>query len=138
MCAQHHHLVPVSSLLSEEQRRWLRTGVHQPGGKLPRVLDTGERISFALMRECLQAGWVEPWSANPVLDKEDIRICRLTENGRRALEQDSVIRVDFTQWKKDAPQSVQQKRPVTTICDSSKMVSAVAGLRFQEDLSPRG
>lgn len=137
MCAQYHHLVPMSPPLSEEQRRWLRTGLGQPGGKLPRHTDAGECVAPALVQACLAAGLVEPWARNPVLGDEDIRVCRLTEAGRVALASESVIRVDFTQWKRDTSVSHPvSRRLVDTRCGRG-LVSAAAGLRIQEDL-PQG
>lgn len=138
MRAQHHHLVPALSPLSEEQRRWLRTGLNQPGGKLSRCDEKGKRVCAALVRDCLQAGFVQAWSRNPVLGDSDIRICRLTEKAREALEADSVIKVDFTQWKKDT--TVPRAKTVSSDIArrSGDLVSAAAGLRLQEDVSHRG
>ena len=68
---------------SPTQRRWLRRGLDQPGGKLPLFDGDGQRISERTVRSCLEKGWAEPWFANPL--KPDWMVCKLTENGRRVL-----------------------------------------------------
>lgn len=65
------------------QRRWLARGVDQPGGKLPLFDGQGRAVPHATIRACLDAGWAEPWFANPV--KPDWLVCKLTEAGRRAI-----------------------------------------------------
>ena len=67
------------------QRRWLRRGLDQPGGKLPLFDPQGQRVSANLVRACLAAGWAEPWFDNPL--KPDWLVCRLTEAGRRVLQE---------------------------------------------------
>jgi hypothetical protein len=68
---------------SERQIHWLRRGLTQPGGKLPLFDEQGQRIDDKLIRACLDAGWAEPWFANPL--KPDWLVCRLTEPGRAML-----------------------------------------------------
>lgn len=69
---------------SETQRRWLRRGLSQPGGKLPLFDEEGRRIGAQTVRSCLEAGWAEPWFSNPT--KPDWLVCKLTPAGREALE----------------------------------------------------
>jgi hypothetical protein len=68
------------------QRRWLARGADQPGGKLPLFDHEGRAVPQVTIRTCLDAGWAEPWFANPV--KPDWLVCKLTEAGRRALRPD--------------------------------------------------
>lgn len=65
------------------QRRYLERGLHQPGGKLPLFDLNGQEIDRRTIRTCIQHGWAEPWFPNPV--KPDWVVCRVTEQGRRAL-----------------------------------------------------
>ena len=65
------------------QRRWLRRGLGQPGGKLPLFTQDGKRVSAAMVRACLISGWAEPWFANPL--KPDWLVCKLTDLGRHAV-----------------------------------------------------
>lgn len=105
MSPTHPSLVPtILNQPSEEQRRWLRMGLHQAGGKLPLYDEQGNRISHAVITSCEQAGWAEPWAANPTRSKW--QVCRLTEAGRNGLLKEGVIRVDFTQWKRDSGDQV--------------------------------
>ncbi len=126
-------LVPPSSAPTEEQRRWLRSGLHQPGGKLPLYDAEGGRVSALLIEACLQAGWAEPWVPGPTLAK--VRICRLTATGKASLEGDGVIRVDFTQWKRDTSSGTLPLSPVAPP-SAVTMPSSAAGLLLQEP-SPR-
>lgn len=94
-------LVPaVLNQPSDEQRRWLRMGLQQAGGKLPLYDESGKRIEHAVITSCVQAGWAEPWAINPL--RANWQVCRLTEAGRSAVLKEGVIRVDFTQWKRDS------------------------------------
>lgn len=70
---------------SENQLRWLRRGLGQPGGKLPLFDGDGKRISAQTVRSCLEAGWAEPWFANPT--KPDWLVCKLTDAGREIAAQ---------------------------------------------------
>lgn len=101
-------LIPQPPMPSEEQRNWLAAGLAQPGGKLPLYDSKGARISASLIRECVKAGWASPWALNPI--NEENLICRLTEAGRAAVARDkdkeAVIRVDFSQWKRDTGELV--------------------------------
>jgi hypothetical protein len=62
--------------LSAPQKRWLRKGLDQPGGKLPLFDDNGREIPVRTIRACIDAGWAEPWFSNPI--KPDWLVCRLT------------------------------------------------------------
>ncbi len=66
------------------QAAWLARGLDQPGGKLPLFDDDGGRIGERTIRSCLRQGWAEPWFDNPV--KPDWLVCKLTGEGRRALD----------------------------------------------------
>ncbi len=67
------------------QRRWLRRGLQQPGGKLPLFDRQGQRVSERTVRACLDQGWAEPWFTNPL--KPDWLVCKLTESGRKVAAQ---------------------------------------------------
>ena len=69
---------------SQAQLKWLSRGLDQPGGKLPLFDRDGKRVSPQMVRACLDAGWAEPWFANPL--KPDWLVCKLTEAGRRAVD----------------------------------------------------
>ncbi len=71
--------------LSESEMMYLRPGLTQPGGKLPLFDVTGQRIDPRVQRACIQKGLCEPWFANPM--KPDWLVCRLTDEGRKALSQ---------------------------------------------------
>ena len=75
---------PTARRPSRAQRRWLRRGLGQPGGKLPLFDRSGQRISERLVRACIRHGWAEPWFDNPL--KPDWLVCRLTESGRTVAE----------------------------------------------------
>ena len=66
------------------QRRYLETGLKQPGGKLPLFDHNGQRINPKTIRSCLDHGWCERWYANPI--KPDWLVCRLTPSGRAAID----------------------------------------------------
>lgn len=68
---------------TEPQRRWLARGADQPGGKLPLFDGEGRAVPQATVRACLDAGWAEPWFANPV--KPDWLVCKLTDEGYRVV-----------------------------------------------------
>ncbi|GAB6053632.1 hypothetical protein JCM17960_24520 [Magnetospira thiophila] len=65
------------------QRRWLKRGLDEPGGKLPLFDDQGQKVSERTIRSCIHHGWAEPWFANPL--KPDWLVCKITEAGRAAL-----------------------------------------------------
>lgn len=67
------------------QRRYLRRGLKQPGGKLPLFDEHGQQISMETIRACIRHGWAEPWFANPI--KPDWLVCKLTVEGRSAIEE---------------------------------------------------
>lgn len=66
------------------QRRWLKRGLDQPGGKLPLFDARGQQVSTRLVRACVEAGWAEPWFDNPL--KPDWLVCRLTPAGRQQVD----------------------------------------------------
>jgi hypothetical protein len=67
------------------QRRWLRGGLDQPGGKLPLFDGNGQRVSERTVRSCIAHGWAEPWFTNPL--KTDWLVCKLTHLGRVVAEE---------------------------------------------------
>ena len=67
------------------QRRWLRGGLDQPGGKLPLFDRNGQRVSERTVRSCIAHGWAEPWFSNPL--KPDWLVCKLTHLGRVIAEE---------------------------------------------------
>ncbi|MBO6893265.1 MAG: hypothetical protein JJ866_15080 [Roseibium sp.] len=69
--------------LSAPQKRWLRKGLKQPGGKLPLFDDNGREIPARTIRACIDAGWAEPWFSNPI--KPDWLVCKLTPAAFEAL-----------------------------------------------------
>jgi hypothetical protein len=69
--------------LSSGQRRWLKRGLGQPGGKLPLFDENGQRVSPRTVQSCIEHGWAEPWFSNPL--KPDWLVCKLTERGRSVL-----------------------------------------------------
>lgn len=68
------------------QRRWLRGGLEQPGGKLPLFDENGQRYSERTVRRCVENGWAEPWFANPL--KPDWLVCKITHLGRVIARED--------------------------------------------------
>ncbi len=74
-----------AGLMTSGQRRYLARGLKQPGGKLPLFDEGGQEISHRTIEACLTHGWARPWSRNPV--KPGWFVCRLTEEGYRALGQ---------------------------------------------------
>jgi len=74
-----------AGFMTSGQRRYLARGLKQPGGKLPLFDEQGQEISHRTIEACLTHGWARPWSRNPV--KPGWFVCRLTEEGYRALGQ---------------------------------------------------
>lgn len=75
--------VSVAPGITRVQVNWLRRGLDQPGGKLPLFDEFGQSIHPRTVTRCIEAGWAEPWFANPI--KPDWRVCKLTDAGRRQL-----------------------------------------------------
>jgi len=71
---------PATQKPSVAQRRYLKRGLKQPGGKLPIFDSSGQQISAKTINYCIERGWAEPWFDNPI--KPDWLVCRLTERGR--------------------------------------------------------
>lgn len=69
---------------TQAQWAWLARGLDQPGGKLPLFDERGQRISPRTIKACIDAGWAEPWFANPL--KPEWLVCKLTPAGREAIE----------------------------------------------------
>lgn len=69
---------------NEGHREYLARGLNQPGGKLPLFDLDGQRINAQTIQECIEAGWCEPWYANPI--KPDWLVCRLTKQGKTCFE----------------------------------------------------
>ncbi len=77
---------PAFSRPTPVQRRWLRGGLDQPGGKLSLFDDNGQRISERTVQSCITRGWAEAWFQNPL--KPDWVVCKLTHLGRAIAEED--------------------------------------------------
>ncbi|MBM3567645.1 MAG: hypothetical protein FJX46_02695 [Alphaproteobacteria bacterium] len=73
----------ASARPSAAQRRYLESGLTQPGGKLPLFDEQGQRVPEKVVRGCVERGWAEPWFKNPL--KPDWLVCKLTDKGRVAL-----------------------------------------------------
>ena len=69
-----------------QQRKWLRRGLNQAGGKLPLFDEHGQKVSDRTVNACIEHGWAEPWFNNPL--KPDWQVCKLTDAGRRLLTGD--------------------------------------------------
>ena len=69
--------------LTAPQKRWLKRGLEQPGGKLPLFDENGREIPARTIRACIDAGWAEPWFSNPI--KPDWLVCKLTHAAIEAL-----------------------------------------------------
>ena len=68
---------------TKPQRRWLKRGLDQAGGKLPLFDENGQQVSVRTVRSCIESGWAEPWFSNPL--KPDWLVCKLTEAGRAVI-----------------------------------------------------
>ncbi len=68
---------------SPVQRRWLKRGLDQPGGKLPLFDSDGQAVDPRTIQACVEQGWAEPWFANPL--KPEWLVCKLTPSGRAAI-----------------------------------------------------
>ncbi|MCW2308279.1 hypothetical protein [Rhodobium gokarnense] len=64
---------------TDVQRRYLESGLDQPGGKLPLFDANGRRYSAKTVEACIANGWAEHWFANPL--KPDWLVCKLTPAG---------------------------------------------------------
>jgi len=78
---------PTARGPSQAQRRYLKRGLKQAGGKLPIFDHAGQQISAKTIKHCIAQGWAEPWFENPI--KPDWLVCRLTEWGRDLLADES-------------------------------------------------
>jgi hypothetical protein len=65
---------------SPEELAWLMSGVFQMGGMLPNFDAARMHIPDKVVKACVDAGWVEPWFADPA--KKGRLIHKLTEEGR--------------------------------------------------------
>ena len=70
--------------LSAQEQSYLQKGLNQPGGKLPLFDESGQEISRRVINNCMEKGYAQRWFANPL--KPEWLVCRLTEQGRRALK----------------------------------------------------
>jgi len=69
--------------ISKHERDYLRSGLNQPGGKLPLFDENGQKINATIIEACLNKGLAERWFANPM--KPDWMVCRLTSEGRKSV-----------------------------------------------------
>ena len=70
------------------QQCWLRRGLNQPGGKLPLFDEFGQRFHPRTIQRCVDAGWAEPWFANPI--HPNWQVCKLTDSGRKQVRRQAV------------------------------------------------
>jgi hypothetical protein len=70
---------------TQTQRRWLKRGIDQPGGKLPLFDNAGQLVNPQTIRSCITQGWAEPWFFNP--RKPDWLVCKLTDAGRALFDE---------------------------------------------------
>ncbi len=66
---------------TEEQAKYLRSGLGQPGFKLALFDPLGRPVGPRLIDTCVVRGWAEPWFDDPRLP--GWRVCRLTDHGRK-------------------------------------------------------
>lgn len=66
------------------ERAYLRSGLEQPGRKLPLFDRAGQPVPPKVIRACLARGWAERWFANPLAP--EWLVCRLTDKGATALQ----------------------------------------------------
>lgn len=71
----------VDGAPTDGQRKWLRRGLDQPGGKLPLFDDLGQKVSTRTVQSCIERGWAQPWFNNPL--KPGWIVCKLTDDGRK-------------------------------------------------------
>ena len=76
----------ATAKLTSAQRRYLRRGIAQPGGKLPLFDEHGQAVNSRTVRACVEAGLAEPWFHNPM--KPDWLVCKLTDKGCEAISSD--------------------------------------------------
>ncbi len=69
--------------LTARERDYLKSGITQPGGKLPLFDNKGQRINPTIIKSCVSKGYAARWFANPI--KPDWLVCRLTDEGRKAV-----------------------------------------------------
>lgn len=65
------------------QKKYLKLGDKQPGGKLPLFDDNGQRIHERTIQACMRAGWCEPWARNSIEPKW--LVCKLTADGKQII-----------------------------------------------------
>ena len=68
---------------SREQVRYLRSGLGQPGLKLPLFDGRGRPVGPRTIEACVDRGWAEPWFEAP--RAKGWRVCRLTDRGVEAV-----------------------------------------------------
>ena len=73
----------VHSRPTNAQKKYLKLGSNQPGGKLPLFDQNGQRINERTIQACMKAGWCEPWARNPIEPKW--LVCKLTKDGQEVI-----------------------------------------------------
>ena len=104
------------------QRAWLQRGLGEPGGKLPIFDAEGRQIDQRTVQSCIDAGWAEPWIANPI--KPDWLICRLTDKGRNLAQAQEKApqgkgiqekpRAELSRPARSQPHVTAEKKPAKT------------------------
>jgi hypothetical protein len=102
---QHHG--PTAS-----QRAWLQRGLDEPGGKLPMFDAEGRQVDQRTVQSCIDAGWAEPWIANPI--KPDWLICRLTDKGRSLAQTQERVSQEKARPIRSQPHVTVEKKPAKT------------------------
>jgi len=75
------------------QRKYLKLGLNQPGGKLPLFDKDRQKVKATTIRACMSQGWCKPWFANPI--EPSWLVCQLTDVGRVAVDkQNSKIMIN--------------------------------------------
>jgi hypothetical protein len=77
-------MAKVMTRLSAQEQSYLRSGLNQPGGKLPLFDKSGQEINSRTILACVEKGYAERWFANPL--KPEWLVCRLTKSGKNALQ----------------------------------------------------
>ena len=68
---------------TRQQASYLRSGLGQPGFKLPLFDAEGRPVGPRLIDACVVRGWAEAWFDDPRLP--GWRVCRLTDSGLKVV-----------------------------------------------------
>jgi hypothetical protein len=80
---------------TQEELRWMRRGLNQPGGKIPVFDESDTPVDPKIVLRCLEQQWVEPWVGNQKNPNNLYMACRLSPLGRRlCTSEPQVVRPD--------------------------------------------